>query len=194
MTVDERQKIYTLLSKFFPNAKQLKDRSTLTAWGLILENYTYDDVKTAVLRYAAKNKFFPDPADITGSLLPILTEVNQDKRTSAHSSSNQTWLWELVDSWGGPCPIIHDSTGMCGLALRRSVPAGCEGCRVLAVSGSCHRRDEILQEQARCRILLQHRGEAPQSALLEEYWKSECPFCQTPCFWFEGMKMKEREA
>jgi len=71
MNKDERKKIYTLLSKFYPKAKQLKDRETLTAWGIVLENYIYDDVKTAVLRYAAKNKFFPDLADITGSLTPI---------------------------------------------------------------------------------------------------------------------------
>lgn len=73
MDKSERQKIYTLLSKFFPQAKQLKDRETLTAWGIVLEDYTYDDVKTAVLRYAAKNKFFPDLADITGTLTPIPT-------------------------------------------------------------------------------------------------------------------------
>lgn len=82
MTVDERQKIYRLLSKFYPNAKQLQDRETLTAWGIVLEDYTYDDVKTAVLRYAAKNKFFPDLADITGDLTPVAAAapvVNHDR-------------------------------------------------------------------------------------------------------------------
>lgn len=82
MTVDERQKIYHLLSKFYPNARQLKDRETLTAWGIVLEDYTYPDVKTAVLRYAAKNKFFPDLADITGSLTPVSAaapEISPDR-------------------------------------------------------------------------------------------------------------------
>lgn len=68
MTEDERRKIYTLLSKFYPNARQLKDRSTLTAWGLVLEQFPYDAVKSAVLAYAARNKYFPDLSDITSGL------------------------------------------------------------------------------------------------------------------------------
>lgn len=68
MDKEERQRIYTLLSKFYPNAKQLKDRATLTAWGLALEDFPYEDVKKSVLDYATRNKYFPDLADITGSL------------------------------------------------------------------------------------------------------------------------------
>lgn len=71
----DRKKIYTLLSKFYPNAKQLQDRATLTAWGFVLEKFTYDDVKAAVLDYAARNKYFPDLSDITGSLTPERGDV-----------------------------------------------------------------------------------------------------------------------
>ena len=70
MDKNERQKVYTLLSKFYPNARQLRDQGTLTAWGFVLEKYTYEDVKSAVLSYAASNKFFPDLADLTGGLTP----------------------------------------------------------------------------------------------------------------------------
>lgn len=71
MNHHERQKIYDLLSQYFPNARQLKDKKTLTAWGLALEKFPYDDVKTAVINYAISNKFFPDLADITSGLVPV---------------------------------------------------------------------------------------------------------------------------
>ena len=78
MNKEDRQKIYTLLSKYFPNARQLKDPATLTAWGLVLGKYPYDDVKNAVIEYVARNKFFPDIADITGSLTPEESTANLD--------------------------------------------------------------------------------------------------------------------
>lgn len=67
----ERQKVYTLLSKFYPNARQLRDSAALTAWGYVLENYPYEEVKNAVLGYAAGHKYFPDLSDLTGGLTPI---------------------------------------------------------------------------------------------------------------------------
>lgn len=70
MNHHERQKIYDLLSQYFPNAKQLRDKKTLTAWGFALERFPYDDVKTAVINYAISNKFFPDLADVTAGLVP----------------------------------------------------------------------------------------------------------------------------
>ncbi len=70
MNHHERQKVYDLLSQYYPNARQLKDKKTLTAWGLALERFPYDDVKTAVINYAISNKFFPDLADITSTLVP----------------------------------------------------------------------------------------------------------------------------
>lgn len=77
MNEADRKKIYTLLSKFYPNARQLQDRATLTAWGYVLEKFTYDDVKTAVLDYAARNKYFPDLSDITGGLAPAVSAAPQ---------------------------------------------------------------------------------------------------------------------
>lgn len=81
MNEADRKKIYTLLSKFYPNARQLQDRATLTAWGYVLENYPYDDVKAAVLEYAARNKYFPDLSDITGGLAPLSSEPITPRHT-----------------------------------------------------------------------------------------------------------------
>lgn len=62
------RRVCTLLSKFYPNARQLKDRDTLAAWGLALADFPYEDVKTAVLDYAVRNKYFPDLSDLTAHL------------------------------------------------------------------------------------------------------------------------------
>ena len=70
MDVKERQKIYDLLSQYFPHARQVKDPKTRTAWGLALAQFPYEAVKNAVVAYAISNKYFPDLADITGALAP----------------------------------------------------------------------------------------------------------------------------
>lgn len=68
MTDEETQKLFTLLSQFYPNAKQLRSKDTLAAWRLALRAFPYDDVKSQVLRCAAREKFFPDLADLTAGL------------------------------------------------------------------------------------------------------------------------------
>lgn len=80
MDKNERQKIYTLLSKFYPNARQLRDPAALTAWGYVLEKYTYEDVKNAAIDYAARNKYFPDLSDLTGGLTPIPSVLPEPER------------------------------------------------------------------------------------------------------------------
>ena len=63
----ERKKLFSLLRQFYPNARQL-NAVTMTAWAAVLEGYDYAAVKAAVLDYAAHNKFFPDLADLLGSV------------------------------------------------------------------------------------------------------------------------------
>lgn len=74
-----RQKIYTLLSQFYPNAKQLQSKETLTAWGMVLARYDYEAVKASVLDYAAKNRFFPNLSDLTAEL-PVQEEQTDRTR------------------------------------------------------------------------------------------------------------------
>ena len=68
MTKEEIGKIFVLMQQFYPNARQLQDRTTLLAWKLVLVKFPYNDVKNAVVDYAISNKFFPDVADITAGL------------------------------------------------------------------------------------------------------------------------------
>jgi len=68
MTKEERTKILLLLSQYYPNAKQLRDKNRVAAWELVLARFPYDDVKNAVVEYAASHKFFPDVSDICGGI------------------------------------------------------------------------------------------------------------------------------
>lgn len=61
-------KIFDLLEQFYPNAAAIKDKKKRYAWRLALEPYSFEDVRAAVLDYAAKGKYFPDLSDITANL------------------------------------------------------------------------------------------------------------------------------
>lgn len=99
MDKNERQKIYTLLSKYYPRARQLKDAAALTAWGYVLENYTYEDVKKSVLSYAASNKFFPDLADLTGGLTPVSAHEPEPERRDKPMGSKEQRDMEKSIRW-----------------------------------------------------------------------------------------------
>ena len=82
MDREDRQKIYTLLSQFYPKAKPLQSKETLTAWGKVLERYDYEAVKSSVLDYVAKSRFFPNISDLTAGLTP--TAAPEEKPRTAH--------------------------------------------------------------------------------------------------------------
>lgn len=58
-------KLFRLLSQYYPNAKQLRNPDTKLAWALALKQYAYDDIRAAAVEHGAHEKFFPDIADLT---------------------------------------------------------------------------------------------------------------------------------
>lgn len=70
MTRDEINKAFALLREYYPNARQLKSKTALDAWRLVLEKFPYSAVKAQVVRHAATHRYFPDVYDITGTLEP----------------------------------------------------------------------------------------------------------------------------
>lgn len=58
-------KLFRLLSQYYPNAKQLRSPDTKLAWALALEQYSYDDIRAAAVEHGAREKYFPDIADLT---------------------------------------------------------------------------------------------------------------------------------
>ena len=69
MTIEEFEKIWTLLTSLWPNAAAKKSHVDKAVWRKGLEVYRMDEVSDRILTYARQNKFWPDLADITGHLL-----------------------------------------------------------------------------------------------------------------------------
>ena len=88
----ERERLYTLLAQFYPNAKQLNP-VTLTAWGAVLEAYDYEPVKASVLDYAAHNKYFPDLSDLLAPLHAVNMVVE------APSSASKAWMKPYLEKY-----------------------------------------------------------------------------------------------
>lgn len=209
MDREERQKVYRLLHQFYPRARQLQNPETLTAWGFILEDYTYEDVKKKILKYAATNKYFPDVADITGDLTPIKETPEKHEMDVSNSRYFKKWLEQADEAKhreaasGGPCQIRKlwcadrdaGENMMEGMFMRRHYPEACVGCRRMAVGGECTQvvvARHIDREREHCLIIKNHSGEGKQAEILKKYWRELCPICCAPhCFWFETM---ERES
>ena len=200
MNVDERQKIYRLLSMYYPHAKQLKDQVALTAWGLVLERFTYEDVKQSVVEYATTHKYFPDVADITGRLSPLPRERKPFQNCSAQYDEIGQKIDARIAADGGYCRITHGhlddppapGSGVVGIMLRSYCPSECQGCPRREM-GNCLFYDRITEEQSHCPLLQEHGGEGEQGSILRKYWENYCPSCKTPCFWLDGMRDAKKE-
>lgn len=106
MTKEEVGKVFTLLQQFYPNARQLQDRTKRLAWELALKRFPYNDVKNAVVDYAIANKYFPDMVDITGGLkqeaAPVVSapESRQEDDTWALPFIQKNFLHEAIPGGG----------------------------------------------------------------------------------------------
>ena len=210
MDKEERRKVYRLLHQYYPRARQLQSPETLTAWGFVLENYTYEDVKNKILKYVATNKYFPDISDITGDLRPIEDIPEEPEMAASKSVFFGKWVEYLNDAKreelasGGPCQMRKlwerdrnaGENMMEGMFLRRHYPESCTGCRRMALGGGCSQAvitRRIDREREHCLIIRVHANEGKQADILKKYWRELCPLCSAPhCFWFETMK-KESE-
>ena len=105
MTKGDCDKVFTLLRQFYRNARQLSDKTTLLAWELALERFPYDAVKNSVLDYAARNKFFPDLADITAGL-PLETAAPADTAPAQEQDrSMQPWMIQHMQKMADDFPV-----------------------------------------------------------------------------------------
>ena len=68
MTIEEVKKIFRLIRSAYPNSKTLT-ADTATAWVYVLDPYSYEEVKAAVLDHVRQgNNYPPDVAEVTKRL------------------------------------------------------------------------------------------------------------------------------
>lgn len=138
MDKTEREKIYTLLSQFYPNARELKSREKLTAYGLVLSRFSYEDVKSAVLDHASKNRYFPNVSELVGKLTPISAPKQEPTKEKERNAA----FWDYVEAANAkPWHLCHvlvsgrETGGTFGDMLARHAPAACVDC---PRQTSCH--------------------------------------------------------
>lgn len=74
MSREEIQKLFNLIETLYPSArKNPRTPAVLEAWTLVLEPWTYEDAKQAVIVRARENRFPPDASE----LVPYLPKPEQ---------------------------------------------------------------------------------------------------------------------
>ena len=138
MNKDEREKIYMLLSQFYPNARELKSRETLTAYGLVLARFSYEDVKASVLDHVTKNKFFPNVSELVGKLNPISALKQDNAKPSERNAALLKYGDAMFEKPWHLCHVLvagRKTGGTFGDMLTRYAPAACADC---PRQTSCH--------------------------------------------------------
>ena len=72
-------KLLTLLWTIYPNVKKPKGEAMVEAWFLVLEPWSYEDAKKAVILRARDNIYFPNPSE----LIPYLPKPEPPKAEDA---------------------------------------------------------------------------------------------------------------
>ena len=69
MTKNEVPKLFNLLERLYNGHSRPRDNATLTLWATVLEPWSYEEVREAVIKRARENRHFPDPSELA-TMLP----------------------------------------------------------------------------------------------------------------------------
>lgn len=94
-------KLWDLMGTFWPNSPRYQDRKANVAYWYALQPYRYEDARAAVVRHSRKQgSFWPDVANITGTLKPVEDdaaddepEYSWDKPITADEERQMICLW-----------------------------------------------------------------------------------------------------
>lgn len=75
MTQGEVNKLFSLLLAFYPHSANAGGEQTRIAWYMALQEYTYEELRETALRYAAKEKYFPQLSELL-SYMPYEKKSN----------------------------------------------------------------------------------------------------------------------
>lgn len=126
-------KLLTLLGTIYPNVKKPKGEAVVEAWFLVLEPWSYEDAKRAVILRARDNIYFPNPSELIPYLpkpeTPKAKESPMPELSDAYLEKFYAKAGEQHERWheaGIPTPSEAKKQGMtyaawCALADMRGV-------------------------------------------------------------------------
>ena len=126
-------KLLTLLGTIYPNVKKPKGEALVEAWFLVLEPWSYEDAKKAVILRARDNIYFPNPSELIPYLpkpeTPKTKEAPMPEPSDAYLEKFYAKAGEQHEHWheaGIPTPSEAKKQGMtyaawCALADMRGV-------------------------------------------------------------------------
>lgn len=126
-------KLLTLLGTIYPNVKKPKGEAMVKAWFLVLEPWSYEDAKRAVILRARDNIYFPNPSELIPYLpkpeTPKAEETPMPEPSDAYLEKFYAKAGEQRERWheaGIPTPSEAKKQGMtyaawCALADMRDV-------------------------------------------------------------------------
>ena len=126
-------KLLTLLGTIYPNVKKPKGEAVVEAWFLVLEPWSYEDAKRAVILRARDNIYFPNPSELIPYLPkpepPKAKEDPMPEPSDAYLEKFYAKAGEQRERWheaGIPTPSEAKKQGMtysawCALADMRGV-------------------------------------------------------------------------
>lgn len=126
-------KLLTLLGTIYPNVKKPKGEAVVEAWFLVLEPWSYEDAKRAVILRARDNIYFPNPSELVPYLpkpeIPKTKEAPMPEPSDAYLEKFYAKAGEQHERWheaGIPTPSEAKKQGMtyaawCALADMRGV-------------------------------------------------------------------------
>ncbi len=89
MTKADIDNLFLLLEIYFPNSHKPKDKKLKNAWALVLEPYTPEDVRTALVEHLRTSTFFPDPQTIA---VKCNGKPNSLQPSAERIRKNNDWL------------------------------------------------------------------------------------------------------
>ena len=126
-------KLLTLLGTIYPIVKKPKGEAVVEAWFLVLEPWSYEDAKKAVILRARENIYFPNPSELIPYLpkpeTPKAEEAPMPEPSDAYLEKFYAKAGEQRERWheaGIPTPSEAKKQGMtyaawCALADMRGV-------------------------------------------------------------------------
>lgn len=101
-------KLLTLLGTIYPNVKKPKGEAVVEAWFLVLEPWSYEDAKRAVILRARDNIYFPNPSE----LIPYLPKPETPKAKEAPMPEPSD---AYLEKFYAKCEALHERWKAAGI-------------------------------------------------------------------------------